>query len=113
LGETRARAAVQDEKAVLHDKLSSLPNVPFHEVPDGESEDDNVELSKWGEPRKFDFDPKDHSDLGEALGMMDFETAAKMSGSRFVVLRGALSRMDRAGWFRRARYNGDDPPASI
>ena len=89
-------AQVDSEKAILHDTLSGLPNVPFHEVPDGESENDNVELSKWGEPRKFEFDPKDHSDLGEALGMMDFEAAAKMSGSRFVVLRGALSRMDRA-----------------
>jgi seryl-tRNA synthetase len=89
-------AQVDSEKAILHDTLSSLPNTPFHEVPNGESEDDNVELSKWGEPRKFEFEPKDHSDLGDALGMMDFETAAKMSGSRFVVLRGALSRMDRA-----------------
>ena len=89
-------AQVDSEKAILHDTLSGLPNTPFHEVPDGESEDDNVELTKWGEPRKFNFDPKDHSDLGEALGMMDFEAAAKMSGSRFVVLRGALSRMDRA-----------------
>lgn len=89
-------AQVDSEKAMLNDLLSSLPNLPFHEVPDGESEDDNVELSKWGEPRDFDFEPKDHSDLGEALGQMDFETAAKMSGSRFVVLRGALSRMDRA-----------------
>ena len=89
-------AQVDSEKAILQDTLSSLPNLPFHEVPNGESEDDNVELSKWGEPREFAFKPKDHSDLGEALGMMDFETAAKMSGSRFVVLRGALSRMDRA-----------------
>ena len=89
-------AQVESEKAVLQDTLSSLPNLPFHEVPDGESEDDNVEISKWGEPRSFDFEPKGHDDLGEALGQMDFETAAKMSGSRFVVLRGALSRMDRA-----------------
>ena len=89
-------AQVESEKAMLNDTLSSLPNLPFHEVPNGESEDDNVELSKWGEPRDFAFEPKDHSDLGEALGLMDFEAAAKMSGSRFVVLRGALSRMDRA-----------------
>lgn len=89
-------AQVDSEKAMLNDLLSSLPNLPFHEVPDGESEDDNVELSKWGEPRDFEFEPKSHSDLGEALGQMDFETAAKMSGSRFVVLRGALSRLDRA-----------------
>ena len=89
-------AQVDSEKAILNDKLSSLPNLPFREVPNGEGEEDNVELSKWGEPRSFDFDPKDHADLGEALGLMDFETAAKMSGSRFVVLRGALSRLDRA-----------------
>ena len=89
-------AQVESEKAVLQDTLASLPNLPFHEVPDGESEDDNVELSKWGEPRSFDFEPKGHDELGEALGQMDFETAAKMSGSRFVVLSGALSRMDRA-----------------
>jgi len=89
-------AQVESEKAVLDDKLASLPNLPFHEVPDGESEEDNVELSKWGTPRSFDFEPKGHDDLGAALGQMDFETAAKMSGSRFVVLRGALSRMDRA-----------------
>ena len=89
-------AQVESEKAVLNDKLSSLPNLPFREVPDGDSEEDNVELSKWGTPRSFDFEPKGHDDLGAALGQMDFETAAKMSGSRFVVLRGALSRMDRA-----------------
>ena len=89
-------AQVESEKAMLNDLLSSLPNLPFHEVPDGEGEEENVELSKWGQPRDFTFEPKDHSDLGEALGLMDFETAAKMSGSRFVVLRGALSRMDRA-----------------
>jgi len=89
-------AQVDSEKAILNDKLSGLPNLPFREVPNGESEEENVELSKWGEPRNFDFKPKDHADLGEALGQMDFETAAKMSGARFVVLRGALSRMDRA-----------------
>ena len=89
-------AQVDSEKAILQDKLASLPNVPFETVPNGETEEDNVELSKWGEPRSFDFEPKGHDDLGEALGQMDFETAAKMSGSRFVVLRGALSRMDRA-----------------
>lgn len=89
-------AQVESEKAILHDTLSSLPNLPFGEVPEGDSEDDNVELVRWGDPREFAFEPKDHSDLGEALGLMDFEAAAKMSGSRFVVLRGALSCMDRA-----------------
>ena len=89
-------AQVESEQAMLNDLLSSLPNLPFAETPEGESEDDNVELSKWGTPRTFDFEPKAHDDLGTELGLMDFETAAKMSGARFVVLRGALSRLDRA-----------------
>lgn len=87
---------VESEKAQLDMLLASLPNVPFDDVPDGESEDDNVEVAKWGEPKDFSFEPQSHDDLGTALGLMDFETAAKMSGSRFVVLSGALSRMDRA-----------------
>jgi seryl-tRNA synthetase len=87
---------LDSETAILNDLLASLPNIPNDDVPHGESEDDNVEIAKWGEPREFTFEPKAHDDLGEALCLMDFETAAKMSGSRFVVLRGALSRMDRA-----------------
>lgn len=89
-------AQLESEDSVLNDLLASLPNIPADDVPNGASEDENVEIAKWGDPRSFDFDPKAHDDLGEALGMMDFETAAKMSGSRFVILRGALSRMDRA-----------------
>lgn len=89
-------AQVESEQGMLNDLLSSLPNLPFDETPEGESEEDNVELSQWGTPRDFAFEPKSHDDIGTALGLMDFETAAKMSGSRFVVLRGALSRMDRA-----------------
>jgi len=89
-------AQVDSEKAQLHALLSSTPNVPFANVPDGEDEACNVALREVGSPREFDFTPKDHADLGEALGMMDFETAAKMSGSRFVVLSGQLSRLDRA-----------------
>jgi len=65
-------------------------------VPVGSSEDDNVELRTWGEKRAFDFAPKDHVDLGEGLGLMDFEAAARMSGARFVVLKGALARLERA-----------------
>ena len=84
------------EKAELQALLAGLPNVPFEDVPEGEDEESNVELHKVGEPTKLSFEPKDHADLGEALGMMDFETAAKMSGSRFVVLSGQLSRLDRA-----------------
>ena len=89
------------EKGVLNDLLASLPNLPFDDVPDGADEDENVDLRTWGEPTKFDFKPKAHDDLGEALqapngSMMDFETAAKMSGARFVVLSGKLARLDRA-----------------
>ena len=87
---------VDFEKNKLHQLLSETPNVPFADVPEGEDEEGNIELHTFMEPSKLGFEPKDHADLGEALGMMDFETAAKMSGSRFVVLSGKLSRLDRA-----------------
>jgi len=92
---------IASEKGVLNDLLASLPNLPADSAPDGADEDENIDLRTWGEPTKFDFKPKAHDDLGEALqgphgSMMDFETAAKMSGSRFVVLSGKLARMDRA-----------------
>ena len=80
----------------LTDALAGLPNLPFDEVPDGKTEDDNVEVRRIGEPRAFDFTPKDHVDLGESLGMMDFEIAAKLAGARFVMLSGGLARMERA-----------------
>ena len=89
-------AQVDGEKAELEALLASIPNVPFADVPEGEDEDGNIELHTFMEPTELGFAPKDHADLGEALGMMDFETAAKMSGSRFVVLSGKLSRLDRA-----------------
>jgi len=89
-------AQVDSEKAALNDLLAGIPNCPFEDVPEGEDEDSNVEIHKHLEPTKLGFDPKGHDELGEALGMMDFETAAKMSGSRFVVLSGMLSRLDRA-----------------
>ena len=89
-------AQLDGEKAQLDALLAGLPNLPFEDVPDGDDEDSNIETHKWGEPRSFNYTPKAHDDLGEALGMMDFETAAKMSGSRFVVLSGMLSRLDRA-----------------
>jgi len=89
------------EKGVLENLLASLPNLPHDSVPEGADEDENVDLRTWGTPRKFDFKPKAHDDLGAALKapnapMMDFETAAKMSGARFVVLSGKLARLDRA-----------------
>ncbi len=80
----------------LNDALAVIPNLPLPEVPDGKDEHDNVEVRRWGEPKTFDFAPKQHFELGEALGLMDFESAAKISGARFVFLKGLLSRMERA-----------------
>jgi len=73
-----------------------IPNIPHASVPDGKDENDNREVRRWGEPKKFDFTPKDHVDLGAVLGMMDFDTAAKIAGARFVVMSGALARLHRA-----------------
>ncbi len=92
--------AFEDELAALEPKLdtllANLPNVPAPEVPDGLDESANVELRRHGAPPRFDFAPKQHFDLGEALGLMDFERASKLSGARFVVLMGALARLERA-----------------
>jgi len=76
--------------------LAGIPNLPHESVPRGESAEQNVEQRRWGEPRNFDFPVKDHVDVGAGLGMLDFETAVKLSGSRFVVMKGALSRLHRA-----------------
>ncbi len=80
----------------LDEFLSGLPNLPFDDVPEGEEEADNLEIRKHLEPGTFDFEPKQHFEIGEDLGQMDFEAAARMSGARFVVLSGALARMERA-----------------
>ena len=88
-----------EEKRVgeeLDRRLAALPNIPATDVPDGLDEHGNVELRRWGTPPEFPFTPKQHFDLGEQLGLMDFERAAKLSGARFVVLKGALARMERA-----------------
>jgi len=74
----------------------ATPNLPHASVPAGKTEDDNIEQRRWGEPRKFDFQAKDHVDLGEQLGFMDFTTAAKLAGSRFVVMHGPLVKLHRA-----------------
>ena len=81
--------------AELEDLLAGIPNIPFEDVPVGD-ETANAEIRRWGELPKFNFAPKQHFELGEALGLMDFEAAAKLSGSRFVVLKGALARLERA-----------------
>lgn len=76
--------------------LMGIPNLLDDSVPDGTDENDNREVRRWGEPRQFDFEPKDHVDLGQASGLLDFETAAKLAGSRFAVLSGPLARLHRA-----------------
>ena len=81
--------------AQLRDTLAALPNLPAADVPDGEDEEGNVEQARWGTPRDFDFTPKEHADFGPALGL-DFETAAKMSGTRFAFLKGQMARLERA-----------------
>jgi len=78
----------------LNDALARYPNLPDAEVPDGADEADNVEVSRWGTPREFDFQPKEHADLGPALGL-DFETGALISGARFTFLRGQMARLQR------------------
>ena len=86
------------EKALstqLQDELARLPNIPVAEVPDGEDESQNVEVSRWGTPRDFAFTPKEHADLGPALGL-DFETGALLSGARFTFLKGQMARLHRA-----------------
>ena len=91
-GEEQERA--QDQ--AMHDLLAAIPNMPGDDVPLGPDESANVELRKVGTLPAFDFEPKQHFEIGEALGLMDFETAAKLSGSRFVVLKGQLARLERA-----------------
>jgi len=80
----------------VDDALAVIPNLPREDVPVGKDEKNNVEVRRWGAPRAFDFAPKQHFEIGEALGLMDFETAGRVSGARFVFLKGALSRLDRA-----------------
>ena len=87
--------ALREMSAALDDALAVLPNVLADDVPDGADESANVELRRWGEPPRFDFAPKEHDDLGAALGM-DFARAAKLSGARFVTLFGPLARLERA-----------------
>ncbi|WP_262696370.1 serine--tRNA ligase [Kordiimonas aquimaris] len=89
-------AKERDMSEKLNMILMSLPNTVYDDVPDGDSEDDNIEVRTWGKPSTFDFEAKEHFDLGENLGGMDFERAAKLSGSRFVVLKGGLARLERA-----------------
>ena len=94
VAEMQASAKELDEQ--LTDLLAGLPNLPFDDVPDGADEADNVEIRRWGTPRTFEFQPKEHYEITGVLPGMDFETAAKLSGSRFVVMSGAVARVHRA-----------------
>lgn len=100
-------ASFADQLKVSQEKLEQIqaellaitqgiPNIPHESVPAGQSEDDNQEVDRWGEPTQFAFEVKDHVDLGEALGGLDFETATKITGSRFVVMKGAIAQLHRA-----------------
>jgi seryl-tRNA synthetase len=88
--------ADKEAAAALDAKLLAYPNLPAEDVPDGLAEADNVEIRRWGEKPALDCEPRNHFEIGEAMGLMDFERAAKLSGSRFVVLSGALARLERA-----------------
>lgn len=94
--QTELEAKRDASEAAMYDLLAGLPNIPAAGVPVGADESANVEIRKWGEPREFDFEPKDHVDLGEALGILDLERATKIAGSRFAILNGAGARLERA-----------------
>jgi seryl-tRNA synthetase len=85
--------SVQEELSSL---LAGVPNVPDASVPEGATEDDNIEVCLWGKPTEFDFEPRDHVDLGGVDGLLDFEVAAKITGSRFAVMKGNMARLHRA-----------------
>jgi len=91
-----AKAELNSLQDNLDELLSGVPNIPSDEVPEGADEEDNVEVRRWGTPREFDFEPQDHVALGEKSGELDFETAAKLTGSRFSVMTGKLARLHRA-----------------
>jgi seryl-tRNA synthetase len=90
--ENKAKAAEADVKEFL----LSIPNIPQSDVPAGNDEDDNIEIMVWGTPKDFSYEPKDHVDLGEANGGLDFEAGTKLTGSRFVVMKGQMARLHRA-----------------
>ena len=98
LGQALVRA--EGELAAVHNELEQwqlgLPNLLHESVPEGRDESANVEVKRWGEPRRFEFQPRDHVEIGERLGGLDFEAAGRIAGARFVVMRGALARLHRA-----------------
>ena len=93
---SEAKQALNDLQAQLDDLLLAIPNIPDESVPEGKDEDDNVEVRQWGTPRSFDFEVRDHVDLGGSLGGLDFEVASKITGSRFAVMTGKVAKLHRA-----------------
>jgi seryl-tRNA synthetase len=93
---TQLEAAAKTASQALDNALAEIPNLPLDDVPDGKDANDNIEHHRFGAKRNYPFTPKQHFELGEALGQMDFETAAKLSGARFVVLKQGLARLERA-----------------
>ena len=91
-----AKQQLAEVQAQWDDLVSGIPNLPHESVPEGKSEDDNVELHRWGTPRKFDFRVLDHVDLGKQSGYLDFDLASKLTGARFAVMRGPVARLHRA-----------------
>jgi seryl-tRNA synthetase len=91
-----AEQQLEDIQLKLNDILLGIPNIPHDDVPEGKDENDNVEARRWGEPGKFDFEAKDHVDLGDGLGYLNFDTAAKIAGSRFNVMTASIARLHRA-----------------
>jgi seryl-tRNA synthetase len=89
-------AQLENLQRELETVALGIPNIPHASVPDGKDENDNREVRRWGEPRRFDFAPRDHVDIGAMLGMLDFDTAAKIAGARFALMQGALARLHRA-----------------
>ena len=91
-----AKKALAELQAELDVITQSVPNIPDDSVPVGKDESENVEISRWGEPKAYDFDVKDHVDLGEMAGGLDFASAVKITGARFIVMKGQFARLHRA-----------------
>ncbi len=91
-----AEAQLESVQSKVQELLLNVPNLPHESVPSGKSADENIEVRRWGTPKQFDFEAKDHVDIGTNLGGLDFETAAKLSGARFTLMRGTIARLHRA-----------------
>jgi len=91
-----AKAELSQVQTRYQNLIANLPNLPHESVPVGKDEDDNIEVRRWGEQPSFNFEVKDHVDLGEQSGLLDFETAAKLTGARFNLMRGGIARLHRA-----------------